>query len=196
MEIILATNNKNKVREISQKLKPFNIKVISQEEAGCNIEVEETSKTLKGNAELKAETIYKILGKPVIADDSGLEIDALNGEPGVYSKRYAGPNATDKERIEKVLNLMKDVEDNKRTAKIKCDICYIDNEAQKHFFEGICNVKITKEPIGSNGFGYDPIIMYNNRTFAQIPEEEKNKISHRGKAIEKLVKYIEENESK
>jgi len=112
----------------------------------------------------------------------------------VYSKRYAGPNATDKDRIEKVLNLMKDVEEYKRTAKIKCDICYIDKDAKKHFFEGVCNVKIAREPIGDNGFGYDPILLYGDKSFAQIPQEEKNKISHRGKAVEQLVKYIRENE--
>lgn len=196
MEIILATNNKNKVKEISEKLKQFNIKVISQEEAGCDIEVEETSNTFKGNAELKAEAIYKILGKPVIAEDSGLEIDALNGEPGVYSKRYAGPNATDEDRINKVLDLMQDIEDEKRTARFKCVICYIDGNSEKHFFEGICEGKIIKEPIGENGFGYDPIFQYDTRTTAQMSSEEKNKISHRGRAIDKLVKYIEEVQSK
>ena len=114
---------------------------------------------------------------------------------GVYSKRYAGPNATDKDRIEKVLNLMKDVEDNKRTARFKCIICYIDDNGEKHFFEGICEGKITKEPIGENGFGYDPIFLYDDtRTIAQMLPEEKNKISHRGKAVEQLVKYIGENE--
>lgn len=196
MEIVLATNNKNKVKEISEKLKQFNIKVISQEEAGCDIEVEETSNTFKGNAELKAEAIYKILGKPVIAEDSGLEIDALNGEPGVYSKRYAGPNATDEDRINKVLDLMQDIEDEKRTARFKCVICYIDGNSEKHFFEGICEGKIIKEPIGENGFGYDPIFQYDTRTNAQMSSEEKNKISHRGRAIDKLVKYIEEVQSK
>lgn len=113
---------------------------------------------------------------------------------GVYSKRYAGPNATDKDRIEKILNLMKDVEENKRTARFKCVICYIDSNSEKHFFEGVCEGKIIKKPIGENGFAYDPIFQYETRTIAQMSSEEKNKISHRGRAVEQLVKYIEENE--
>ena len=124
--IILASNNKNKLREISEKVKTFNIKIISQSEAGYDIEIEETGKTFQENAILKAETIYKIANTPVIAEDSGLEIDALNGEPGIYSGRYAGPKATNKDRIEKILNLLKNVEDNKRTARFKCALCYID----------------------------------------------------------------------
>ena len=169
--IILASNNQNKVKEISEKVKQFNIKVISQKEAGCNIEVEETGKTFEENAILKAEAIYKILGIPVIADDSGLEIDALNGEPGVYSGRYGGPNATIKDKIDKILNLLKDIEQDKRTARFKCDICYIDTKGEKHIFEGICEGKITKEPCGESGFAYDPIFLYDTRTFAQMTME-------------------------
>ena len=191
--IILASNNQNKVKEISEKVKQFNIKVISQKEAGCNIEVEETGKTFEENAILKAEAIYKILGIPVIADDSGLEIDALNGEPGVYSGRYGGPNATIKDKIDKILNLLKDIEQDKRTARFKCDICYIDTKGEKHIFEGICEGKITKEPCGESGFAYDPIFLYDTRTFAQMTMEEKNEISHRGKAINKLVEYLSKN---
>ncbi len=188
--IILASNNQNKLKEISEKVKQFNIKIISQKEAGFNIEVEETGKTFEENAILKAEAIYKTLGIPVIADDSGLEIDALNGEPGVYSARYAGPNATDKDRINKILNLLQDVEEEKRTARFKCDICYIDKMGEKHIFEGTCEGKITKEPCGISGFAYDPIFLYDTRTFAQMSMEEKNQVSHRGKAVNKLIEYL------
>lgn len=188
--IILASNNKNKLKEISEKVKEFNFNVISQSEAGYDIEVEETGKTFEENAILKAEAIYKILGLPVIAEDSGLEIDSLNGEPGVYTGRYAGPNATSQDKIEKVLKLMKDVEENKRTARFKCVICYIDKKGEKHIFEGSCEGKITYEPCGTAGFDYDPIFLYDTRTFAQMSSEEKNKISHRGQAVNKLVEYL------
>ena len=190
--IILASNNKNKLREISEKVKTFNIKIISQSEAGYDIEVEETGKTFQENAILKAETIYKMANTPVIAEDSGLEIDALNGEPGIYSGRYAGPKATNKDRIEKILNLLKNVEDNKRTARFKCALCYIDKKGEKHIFEESCEGKITIEPCGTAGFAYDPIFLYGTKTFAQMTEEEKNKISHRGKTINKFIEYLKE----
>lgn len=188
--IILASNSKNKIIEISQKLKPFNINVISQAEAGYNIEVDETGTTFKENAILKAEAIYEKTKMPVIADDSGLEIDALGGKPGVYSKRFAGENATDDERIEKILKAMENVEDSKRTARFKCAICYIDKFGQKHIFEEACEGKITTKLYGEDGFGYDPIFLYDSRTFAQMAREEKNKVSHRGKAINKLVEFL------
>lgn len=188
--IILASNNKNKLKEISEKVKKFNFNVISQSEAGYDIEVEETGGTFEENAILKAKAIYKISNMPVIADDSGLEIDSLNGEPGVYTGRYAGPEATSQDKIEKVLKLMKDVEENKRTARFKCVMCYIDKKGEQHIFEGSCEGKITYEPCGTAGFDYDPIFLYDTRTFAQMSSEEKNKISHRGQAVNKLVEYL------
>lgn len=191
--IILASNNANKVREISEELKETDIRIISQEEAGCDIEVEENGTTFIENAVLKAEAIYNLLKMPVIADDSGLEVDALGGEPGVYTKRYAGPNATDQDKINKVLNLIKDVEDSKRTANFKCAICYINENGEKHIFEEKCEGKIAHKPQGTAGFAYDPIFLYGNKTFAEMTTEEKNEISHRGKAVKKLVEYLKEN---
>lgn len=189
--IIFASNNKNKLNEIIAKLSKFGIKVISQSEAGINIDVEENGKTFAENASLKAEAIYNITKKPVFADDSGLEIDFLNGEPGVYSKRYAGENATDEERINKVLALMKDASQiDQRTARFKCAVCYIDKNGEKHIFEGVCEGYIATEPKGNNNFGYDPIFMYGDKSFAEISKEEKNAISHRGKAINALVEYL------
>ncbi len=191
--IILASNSENKIIEISQKLKPFNINVISQAEAGYNIEVDETGTTFRENAILKAEAIYEKTKMSVISDDSGLEIDALGGKPGVYSKRFAGENATDNDRIEKILDLMKNVEDSKRTARFICAICYIDKFGEKHIFEEACVGKITTKPYGDDVFGYDPIFLYDTRTFAQMTREEKNEVSHRGKAINSLVKFLKED---
>ena len=121
-EIILASNNKGKLKEIKDKLEKYEIKVISQVDVGCNVDVEETGTTFAENAYLKAQAVYDIIQKPVIADDSGLEIDALDGKPGVYSHRFAGENATDEDRIQKILDLMKDIPEEKRTARFKCVI--------------------------------------------------------------------------
>ena len=191
MDIILASNNENKVKEMKEKLHKFNMNVISQKEAGFDIEVEETGKTFKENANIKAEAIYKLSKKPVIADDSGLEIDALDGAPGVYSHRFAGDNATDEDRINKVLKLMKDVPEQKRTARFKTAVCYIDDNGEKHIFEGVAEGIIGTEPKGFNGFGYDPIfISETGKTFAELTREQKNEISHRGRAIKKFIEYL------
>ena len=193
MEIILASNNEHKLKEIRAKLKNGNIKIISQKEAGFNIEVDETGTTFEENAILKAETIYKLAKKPVLAEDGGLVVDYLNGKPGVYSHRFAGENATDEDRRNKILTLLKDVPDEKRTARFRCVGCYIDENGQKHIFEGISEGKIGYESKGTDGFGYDPIFICEyGKTFAEISAEEKNKISHRGRLIEKFVKYLEE----
>lgn len=193
MELILASNNKNKLKELKEKLSKFDIEVISQKEAGFDIEVDETGTTFEENAILKAEAIYNEIRKPVLADDSGLEIDALGGQPGIYSHRFAGENATDEDRINKVLTLMKDVEEEKRTARFKCVGCYIDENGEKHIFEGCAEGKISNEPYGQNGFGYDPIFICElGKSFAEISREEKNKISHRGRMTDKFVKYLEE----
>lgn len=193
MEIILASNNKNKLRELKEKLKKFEIEVISQKEAGFDIEVEETGKTFEENAILKAEAIYKLCNKPVIAEDSGLEIDYLDGMPGVYSHRFAGENATDEDRVNKVLDLLKDVSEEKRTARFKCVSCFIDENGKMHIFEGVAEGKIANKPKGDSGFAYDPIFICEfGKTFAEISSEEKNKISHRGKMLEAFIKYIEQ----
>ncbi len=190
--IILASNNEHKLTELKAKLKPFGIDVLSQKEAGYDIEVDETGTTFAENAELKADAIYSLSKMPTIADDSGLMVDAINGEPGVYSHRFAGPNATDDDRINKLLRMLESVPDKDRTAKFKTAICYIDENGQKHFFEGVCEGTIGYEKKGENGFGFDPVFIYEGRTFAQRSREEKNEVSHRGRAIAKFVKYIED----
>lgn len=190
MEIILASNNKNKLKEITNILKPFDIKVISQESTGFDIDVEETGTTFAENAVLKAEAIYHLSKKPVISDDSGLEIDYLHGEPGIYSKRYAGANATNQDRINKILNLMENAKEEERTARFVCAVCYIDEKGEKHIFQETCEGTILKEPRGENGFGYDPIFLYKDRTFAQMNGQEKDKVSHRGKALRRMAEYF------
>lgn len=194
-EIILATNNQNKVKEMKQKLLAFGINVLSQSEAGVNIDVEETGETFKENAEIKATAIYELLKKPVIADDSGLCIDFLEGAPGVHSHRFAGENATDADRINIVLEKLKDVPEEKRTARFMCCVCYIDENGEKHFFEDKAEGIIGYEPKGTNGFGFDPIFHYENdqRSFAEYSPEEKNAVSHRGKAVAQFIRYITKN---
>ncbi len=186
MKIILASNNKNKLREIREILEPAGFAVMSQAEAGADIEVDENGKTFSENAYLKAKAIYDLLKMPVLADDSGLEIEALGGAPGVYSARYAEEG----QRKAKVLAEMADVPDDKRTADFACCICYIDENGNEHYFEGKCFGKIGYECIGENGFGYDPIFMYGDRSFAEITAEEKNRVSHRALALKKLKEYF------
>ncbi len=194
-EIIIATNNQNKVREMKQKLSAFGINAISQSEAGIDIEVEEIGTSIEENSTLKAEAIYNIVHKPVIADDGGLCVDYLNGAPGIYSHRFAGENATDEDRRNKILKELEGVPDEKRTARFKCCICYIDENGEKHYFIGVAEGKIGFVSQGSNGFGYDPIFHYEGgeRSFAEFSPEEKNAVSHRGKALAQFVEYISKN---
>lgn len=186
MKIIVASNNKNKLREFREILSPLGFDVLSQSDVGVNIEVEETGTTFAENAYLKCKAVYDIIRLPVISDDSGLEIDALNGAPGVYSARYA----TDAFRCLRILSEMRDVPDAKRTARFKCCICYINESGVPHYVTGICEGKIGYEKRGTHGFAYDPIFMYNGKSFAELTAEEKNKVSHRAKAILKLKKYL------
>jgi len=192
-QYILASNNQNKLKEIRDILKPFGINVISQKEAGINIEVEETGTTYEENATLKAEAIFKLTGKPTISDDSGFNVDFLNGEPGIYSARYLGVNTPDIKKCEKILELLKDVEEEKRTAKFVCVICFIDKNGQIHLFRGECKGKISQSIRGENGFGYDPIFEVDGETYAEMEEEKKNKISHRHMALKKFEEFIEKN---
>lgn len=190
-EIILASNNKGKLVELRDKLEKFGINVISQREAGIELEVEENGTTFSENAKIKAEAIYELTKKAVLADDSGLEVDFLDGQPGVYSHRFAGPDATDQDRNDKILELLKGVPEEKRTARFKCSICYIDEAGNINLFEGVSEGKIGTEPKGDNGFGFDPIfICEKGKTYAELSREEKSEVSHRGRAIEKLIKFL------
>jgi XTP/dITP diphosphohydrolase len=187
-QIILASNNKNKLREVKQILEPLGYTIISQSEAGVNIEVEENGSSFEENAFLKAEAVYKLCKKPVIADDSGLEVDVLNKAPGIYSARYC--EGTDSDRCRKLLKNLEGVQD--RTARFVCTICFIDENGKAETVRGECEGTIGFEPKGENGFGYDPVFMRDNRSFAELSSEEKNKISHRANALNKLKELLKD----
>lgn len=188
MKIILASNNKNKLREFREILEPLGYEVITQSEAGADIEADETGTTFEENAYIKAKAAYDITHLPVIADDSGLEVDALGGEPGIYSARYAEEG----KRCAKVLSKMEGVPDEKRTARFVCAVCYIDENGESFTVKGTCEGRIGYEKKGTNGFGYDPIFMYGDRSFAEISAEEKDKVSHRADALRKFEARIKE----
>lgn len=190
-KIVLASNNKSKLREMREVLKEFDIEVISQSETGINIDAEETGTTFKENAEIKARAVYNILHIPVISDDSGLCVDYLNGAPGIYTSRYAGENATDDDRMNKLVNALKDAKDDERGCHYTSCVCYIDENGISHFFEEYCKGYVAKEKKGNHGFGYDPIVVVENgKHVAELTDEEKNAISHRGKAVRKFVEYL------
>lgn len=195
MKLLLATNNQNKLREIREMLADTGVSVISQGDAGIACEVEETGTTFAENAEIKAEAIWAIAAAGglhcyVLADDSGLSVDALNGEPGVYSHRWAGENATDADRILKMLSVMKEVPDEQRGAHFACNMCLIAPDGKKHHFEGRVEGAILREARGQNGFGYDPVFGYGGRSFAELSADEKNAVSHRHNALMQVLDFF------
>lgn len=193
MKIIAATKNKNKLREFGEILKGFEI--ISQEDAGVDIDVEETGTTFEENSYLKAKAIYDITGITTIADDSGLCVDALGGDPGVYSARYGGEGYDDKGRVQLLLKNMKDVPDEERTARFVCVITLVGDEGVITA-RGECEGKIDYSPRGENGFGYDPVFYVDRfeKTLAEVTPEEKNSISHRGKALKIFAEKLNKKE--
>jgi XTP/dITP diphosphohydrolase len=156
--------------------------------------IEETGATFEENALLKAKTVYDIIGLPVIGDDSGLEVVALNNQPGVYSSRFAGDNASDDDNIDKLLRKMHNIPTEKRTARFRCVVAFLgtSSDDQPVFFEGEWAGYIAKERRGKNGFGYDPVFvdLQSNLTAAELESDQKNKISHRGKAVQSLKSYL------
>ena len=188
MKLVLASNNANKLREIREIFSPMGFEVLSQKEAGVSCEPEENGSTFAENALIKAKAVYDALADKfyVIADDSGLCVDALDGAPGIYSARYAEEG----KRCEKLLSEMKDVPDEKRGAKFVCAIAMIEPDGSVRSFMGECHGKIGYEKRGTNGFGYDPVFMSGEKSFAEISSEEKNSISHRARAIAELKKYL------
>ncbi|GIX42316.1 MAG: non-canonical purine NTP pyrophosphatase [Leptospiraceae bacterium] len=188
--ILIATNNPHKVYELRQLLEPYAIPVKTPEELGIKINVKETGKTFEENAKLKVEAYYSIAKIPTIADDSGLEVDALNKEPGVFSARYGGEHLTDEERNFYLLEKIKHIADYLRTARFVCVLAFkvAHNEPVK-FYKGIVEGKILYQPRGKNGFGYDPIFeeIRTKKSFAELSLEEKNQISHRGKALQQFL---------
>ena len=191
--IVAATGNLHKLREIAEIMEPFGMKVITKADAGAaDLDVEETGTTFEENSKLKAEAIMLATGLPAIADDSGLETDALQGAPGVYSARFSGENATDESNNEKLLELMKDTPDAERGARFVSvvTLCYPDGTVLSA--RGECPGRILRAPRGNGGFGYDPLFVPEGfeRTYAEITAEEKNAISHRANALAGLKKMI------
>ena len=191
MKLVFATNNPNKLSEL-QALVPQWIEILSLKEINCNEELPETNPTLEGNALQKAQYVYQNYGFNCFADDTGLEIEALGGAPGVYSARYAGEDCKAEDNIKKVLIKLEN-KDN-RNAKFRTVIALI-IKGKENLFEGECSGKITKTKSGAEGFGYDPIFTPegNEITFAEMSKQEKGAISHRGRAVANLVDYLTTN---
>ena len=189
--LLLATKNLHKIKEFSEILE--NVQVVSAfEETGVKDDIEETGHTFEENAKIKAEYLSKFTKQPVIADDSGIEVEYLEGAPGIYSARYAGVTATDEDNNKKLLAELKGVSN--RNAKYVCVIALAQEGKTIKTFRGEVKGRIALEPKGENGFGYDPIFLTSSgRTMAELSSEEKHKISHRKKAIELLKNYLETN---
>ncbi|GAA0434703.1 MAG: XTP/dITP diphosphatase [Bacillota bacterium] len=187
-QIIIATKNKGKANEFKEFFKPYNLKALSLNDLEDLPDVEETGETFKENAALKAEEIASILSLPVLADDSGLVIDALDGRPGVYSARYAGEHKDDQLNMEKVLSELRGIPEAKRTARFVCVLAIASPGSKTRFYTGYCEGRIADNQYGENGFGYDPIFIPKGyqQTMAQLSSDKKNQISHRRNAIVQL----------
>ena len=193
-EVLIATNNKGKAKDFEVLFRPLGITVLTLQDIEESIDVEETGTTFVENAVLKAETVANLLGKVVIADDSGLEVDALNGEPGVYSARYAGEPSDDEANIDKLLAKLVEVPETARQARFQCVLAIAGPGIKTTTYSGSCEGIITDERQGTNGFGYDPIFYVPNKekTMAELSAEEKNAISHRGAALAQLKEQLPE----
>ena len=191
MKILIATHNKHKLAEISRILEPMGYEVVTDRDVGIELtDVEENGKTFLKNARIKAESGCRESGLPCVADDSGLCVDALGGEPGVYSARYAGNHGDDAANNEKLLLNLKNVPDEKRTARFVCSICVSFPDGSEITAEGVCEGKIGYEYRGNNGFGYDPLFMVGDKSFAEFTAEEKDAVSHRGNALKNLQQLM------
>lgn len=191
-EIIIATKNKGKAKDFEELLEPMGYKVLTLHDVAPYMDVEETGETFEENAILKAEAIAQELQATVIADDSGLEIDALDGEPGVYSARYSGEEKNDDSNIDKVLQKLVQIPDDEKTARFRCVLALASPGKETIIFEGTCEGLITDERKGDNGFGYDPIFYVPalEKTMAEMKPSEKAAVSHRGNAIRELGKAM------
>lgn len=189
MKLVFASNNKNKIQEI-QALVPNTFQILSLEEIGCTEDIPETADTIEGNAILKANYVTEKYGYDCFADDTGLEVEALNGAPGVYSARYAGEQKDANDNMDKLLSELKDKSN--RNANFKTVIA-LNLNGNQNLFTGIINGKIIEEKIGTNGFGYDPIFVAEgfDKTFAELTMEEKSIISHRGIAVNELILFLQ-----
>jgi XTP/dITP diphosphohydrolase len=189
MKLVFASNNKNKIQEI-QALVPKNIQIVSLKEIGCTEDIPETADTIEGNAILKANYVTEKYGYNCFADDTGLEVEILNGAPGVYSARYAGEQKDANDNMDKLLSELEDKSNRKANFKT---VIALNLNGKQNLFTGIINGKIIEEKIGTNGFGYDPIFVADGyeKTFAELTMEEKSTISHRGIAVKELILFLQ-----
>ncbi len=193
MRLLIATHNRGKLIELQDILAGLSFELVTLDDVGIRDDVEESGETFAENARAKALEYARRSGLLTLADDSGLEVDALSGEPGVRSKRYAGENKSDPERIAFLLDQLRDVPREKRTARFRCAIAIATPRGEVHECDGACEGSIEFVPQGTNGFGYDPVFFFPERglTMAELPAEEKNRISHRARATEKARRILD-----
>ncbi len=192
MQIVLATHNRGKMEEMSAILGHLPVELLALDAFPEIGDIPETGNTLKENAFIKAETVHRLTGLPALADDTGLEVDALNGAPGIYSARYAGADATFDDNYQKMLKELHGIPVEKRTARFRTVIAFV-NGGEKEWVEGVAEGRIIEDKRGIGGFGYDPIFYYPplRKTFAELDSVEKNSISHRGKALRNFCGILE-----
>ena len=193
-EIVIATHNPDKKKEIMIALRELGVNILSLDSFPEIGEIEETGSTLLENSLIKARTVSAVTGKPAIADDTGLEVDALNGAPGIYSARYAGINVSYEDNIRKLLSEMSSFDIGSRTARFRTVVSFHSSN-EELWTEGVIEGSITMNAIGKGGFGYDPVfrVRKTGKTFAEMTKQEKNRISHRGLALEKMCQLLKEN---
>lgn len=193
-EIVIATHNPDKKKEIMIALRELGVNILSLDNFPEIGEIEETGSTLLENSLIKARTISAVTGKPAIADDTGLEVDALNGAPGIYSARYAGINVSYEDNVRKLLSEMSKFDMDSRTARFRTVVSFHSSN-EELWTEGVIEGSITRNAIGKGGFGYDPVfrVKKTGKTFAEMTRQEKNRISHRGVALDKMRQLLKEN---
>lgn len=195
MKVVLASKNKHKLEEISKITEKFDMELVLESELGVDIDVEETGSTFEENSFLKAEAVMKATGLPALADDSGIAVDALNGEPGIYSARYGfDESLDDRGRLNLLLKNTENVPDEKRQAKFVCVITLVTPDGQTIQARGEVHGMLLRAPAGENGFGYDPIFYYPpfGKSLAQVSPEEKNRVSHRANALKVFYEKLKE----
>ena len=186
--LVLATHNRHKARELEALLQDAGIEILTLDAFPHVGKIEEDSPTLEGNALKKAREVFRQTGLPSLADDTGLEVDALGGAPGVFSSRYAGPQATYADNVAKLLKELQGVADAERTARFRCVLAFVAHNGVEHVVEGVCRGSIIREPRGLHGFGYDPVFLPEgfSQTFAEMDADTKNRISHRAAALHRI----------
>ena len=190
--LLIATHNRGKLRELTELLGDVPYELVSLGDLGIYHDVDETGSTFEENATLKAETYCELAGVITLADDSGLEVDALGGEPGVRSARYAGPNATDADRVKFLLGKLAGTDPETWTARFRCVIAISEPNGPTPLYSGSCEGRIVSEPRGENGFGYDPVFLFPDisLTMAELSDERKNRVSHRAEAARKAAGWL------